>query len=259
MIDCHAHLSAQEFNSDLQEVILRAKLVGVETIIAVGEDLEDSLKVLNICRQHSDQLHPCIGFHPGNFSENSAKPIDDEIEQICELVRSHRSEIVGIGEVGLDYWTVKTEPQRSKQRMFLSRMVDLANELDLPLNVHSRSAGHHTLDLLFHCNARRVLLHAFDGKARYAQQAAETHGWLFSIPPSVVRSSQKQKLVRALPLTSLALESDSPALGPEALIRNEPANLVYAIRHIAMIKGVREEIVQEVTHQNAQKLFGLNA
>jgi len=258
MIDCHAHLSAHQFDNDLEKVILRSKQAGVEHIIVVGENLEDSEKVLTLCMQHSEFLLPCIGFHPDRFSENRSELSDDEIERFIEWVRNHRSEIVGIGEVGLDYWSVKTEDRRSRQRTFLSRIAVLANELELPLNVHSRSAGHYTLDLLAGCHVRRVLMHAFDGKARFAVEAAEAHGWVFSIPPSVVRSIQKQKLVRALPLTALALESDSPALGPEPQIRNEPANLVHTVRFIAKIKGENEETVRKVTRRNAQKIFKLN-
>jgi len=258
MIDCHAHLSSHLFDHDLDDVILKAKLAGVKTIIVVGENLKDSQKVLDICKQKSDLLRPCIGFHPDNFSENRAEISEPELERIGALIRYHRSKIVGIGEVGLDYWWVKTELQRSKQNLFLSQMVTLANEMDLPLNIHSRSAGHQTLDLLVRCNANRVLMHAFDGKANYAKQVAENRGWLFSIPPSVVRSVQKQKLVQALPLTSLALESDSPALGPEAHLRNEPVNLAYVIQQIAKIKGEREDTIKEITNHNAQQLFGLS-
>jgi TatD DNase family protein len=257
MIDCHAHLTAHQFENDLKEIILRAKQAGVQTIAVVGENFQDSKKVLTICSQHAQFLRPCIGFHPDNFSENRVEFSDKEIEQIFELIEIHRSDIIGIGEVGLDYWSVKTEEQRSRQRAFLSKITDLANELALPLNVHSRSAGHYALDLLASCNAGKVLMHAFDGKARFAREAADAYGWLFSIPPSVVRSSQKQKLVRALPLSALALESDSPALGPEPQIRNEPANLIHAVRLIAEIKGESEKTVREVTSQNAQKLFNI--
>jgi len=87
-------------------------------------------------------------------------------------------------------------------------------------------------------------------------RAAEA-GYLFSVPPSVVRSDQKQKLVRRLPLQSLALESDSPVLGPERDQRNEPANLVFARDFIAEIQGISPERVDEVTTANARRLFSL--
>jgi Tat protein secretion system quality control protein TatD with DNase activity len=127
-------------------------------------------------------------------------------------IRKHRNNIAAIGEVGLDYWWVKDPERRRVQRSLLEETAVLSTELDLPLNVHSRSAGHYTVDLLLAAGARWVLMHAFDGKASHAVRAAEA-GYLFSVPPSVVRSDQKQKLVRRLPLESLALESDSPVLG----------------------------------------------
>lgn len=130
----------------------------------------------------------------------------------------------------------------------------LAAELDLPLNVHSRSAGRRTVDLLLGCGASRVLMHAFDGKASHAVRAAE-QGYLFSIPASVVHSRQKQKLVRRLPLESLALETDSAVLGPERGTRHEPANVVAARDVLAEAHGVSAEHVEHVTIENARRLF----
>jgi TatD DNase family protein len=97
-------------------------------------------------------------------------------------------------------------------------------------------------------------MHAFDGKASHAARAAEA-GFVFSIPPSVVRSDQKQKLVRHLPLEALALESDSPVLGPDRTKRNEPANLVYSRDYIAQVHGVSPERVDKATTASACRLF----
>jgi TatD DNase family protein len=176
------------------------------------------------------------------------------MDEAVAQVRAHRRDIAAIGEVGLDYWWVKDAGRRRAQRALLEEMAALSRELDLPLNVHSRSAGHYTLDLLLAAGAEKVLMHAFDGKASHAVRAAES-GYLFSVPPSVVRSDQKQKLVRRLPLDSLALESDSPVLGPERDRRNEPANLTLTRDHIAHLHGVAAERVEEVTTANARRLF----
>lgn len=257
MIDCHAHLSDRSFDPDRQDVIGRARQAGVETIVVVAENSADSRRVLEMCRRYPGGLFPCSGIHPDAFAEDSQAPSDEEQEAITALIRENRQQLVGIGEVGLDYRVAETEAAREKQRVFLAGMVELSNELSLPLNVHCRSAGHYTLDLLARCKAKKVLMHAFDGRAGYALQAFEAHGWLFSIPPSVVRSNQKQKLVKALPLEALALESDSPALGPDPRLRNEPANLVQAVRAIAAIKGVSEEAVKDITTRNAKTLFGI--
>jgi TatD DNase family protein len=255
VIDCHAHLADPAFADDLDMVLARAEEAGVTRVIVVGEDLDDDHDVLTLCAAHPALLRPCVGLHPDRFAEESRPPASAGIDAVCALARNHRRAIVAIGEVGLDYWYVKTEERRAAQRACLARMAALARELDVPLNVHSRSAGHHALDVLRECGARRVLMHAFDGKAGYAQRAAAGDGYLFSVPPSIVRSEQKQRLVAALPLESLALESDSPVLGPDPTGRNEPANLTAAVRCIAGIHGVGEDRVREVTDDNARRLF----
>ena len=258
MIDCHSHISHSIFDQDRKKIINRAQQAGVKTIIAVGENNDDSRLVLKMCRKYPGVLLPCMGIHPDAFAEDKKAPSDADIADIITLIRENRQDLFGIGEVGLDYRVVKSEKRRLKQQAFLSQMVDLSNELSLPLNVHCRSAGHYTLNLLAHCNAEKVLMHAFDGRASYAMQAFKDRRWIFSIPPSIVRSSQKQKLVKTLPLDALALESDSPVLGPDPRLRNEPANLVHVVRCIAEIKGESEEKVRDITTQNAQQLFGLD-
>jgi len=258
MIDCHAHLALPEFDADRESVLGRALDSGVETVLVVGEDPEDDRRVLEVCGRHPKMLRACVGLHPDRFAETRAPPPPEAIEEVVELARRERERLWAIGEIGLDYYYVKSEERRALQRSCLERMAALGAELDLPLNVHSRSAGKYTLELLEAAGARRVLMHAFDGKAGHAQRAAERHGFVFSIPPSVVRSEQKRKLVRALPLEALALESDSPVLGPVAGERNEPANLLAALSVIAEIKAVTPDKVREISTDNARRLFGLS-
>ena len=157
--------------------------------------------------------------------------------------------------MGLDHWAVKEEKERGIQREIFTEFIRLSQEIDLPLNVHSRSAGRHVVALLLEEGATRVQLHAFDGKASAALPAVEA-GYFFSIPPSVVRSRQKQKLVKHLPLSCLLVETDSPVLGPEPGVRNEPANLPLAIRAIADIKSLPEQPVAEAVSENTVRLYG---
>jgi len=265
VIDCHTHLTHAEFDGDRAAVVERARLAGVERIAIVGQDEEENRQVLalaagaaagGIAGLGAGPWLPFLGLHPDRFADRRTAPEPGELERICTGIRAARARIVGIGEVGLDYWVCQDPARRELQREALDRMVDLALELGLPLNVHSRSAGHHTLDLLLGRGARRVLMHAFDGKAGHALRGAEA-GYVFSIPPSVVRSPQKQKLVRALPLSALALETDSPVLGPLPGERNEPANVRISLRAIAELKGLPEARVREASDANAGRVFGL--
>ncbi len=190
LIDCHSHISHSIFDQDRERVIKQAQRAGVKIIIAVGENIDDSRLVLKMCRKYPGVLLPCIGIHPDAFAEDRKAPTDADIADIIALIRDNRQDLFGIGEVGLDYRVVKSEKRRLKQQAFLSQIVDPSNELSLPLNVHCRSAGHYTLDLMARCNAKKVLMHAFDGRASYAMQAFNDRRWIFSIPPSIIRSSQ---------------------------------------------------------------------
>ena len=98
-------------------------------------------------------------------------------------------------------------------------------------------------------------MHAFDGKAAAALPAVEA-GYFFSIPPSVVRSRQKQKLVQRLPISCLLIESDSPVLGPTPNDRNEPANIWQSIKAIAELKDVSEQKVVAAVCENTKRLYG---
>jgi TatD DNase family protein len=247
LTDCHAHLADEAFDADRAEVLERARAAGVGRVVTVGETLADAVRVLELSERHAEML-PAAGLHPTHLDPAQAQRIE-------QWIRLHRQRLVAIGEVGLDHWKVQDEAGREVQGDIFRRFVRLSIELDLPLNVHSRSAGRHAIGMLLDGGARRVQLHAFDGRAATALPAVEA-GWYFSIPPSVVRSPQKQKLVRRLPLTCLVVETDSPALGPVRGVRNEPASASIALRAIAELKGRPEAEVAEVVAENERRLFG---
>jgi TatD DNase family protein len=246
LVDAHAHLCAVEFREDLEAVLAAAAAAGVARIITVGETLEDAEANL-VLAERFPQVKVCAGLYPTILDLDAAAALR-------AFIRANPDRLVGIGEVGLDHWVVKGDAERDLQRRIFADFIALAGELDLPLNVHSRSAGRVTVQFLKEQGARRVLLHAFDGKASAALEGGAA-GFFFSIPPSVVRSTQKQKLVRALPLDRLLLETDSPVLGPDPATRNEPRNLAVACQAIADLKGVSSEEVAERTSGNARALF----
>jgi TatD DNase family protein len=247
LTDTHAHLCDPAFDSDREEVLQRARAVGIEAIIAVGENLADARRNLELAEKHA-LLRPAAGLYPDVLD-----PL--EAERMLALIRTQRRHLAAIGEVGLDHWVVKDDAAREIQRDIFCRFIELSKELDMTLNVHSRSAGRHAVKLLLEYGAVRVQLHAFDGKASAALPAVEA-GYFFSVPPSIVRSRQKQKLVKNLPLSCLLIESDSPVLGPDPGQRNEPAKSVLAIDAIADLKNLHRQAVVEAVVENTRRLYG---
>ena len=243
----HAHICDPGFDKDRAEVLARARKAGVDAIIAVGENLSDARKNLELAIRYP-MLKPAAGLYPTHLDLNQAG-------EMADFIRQNHSSLAAIGEVGLDYWVVKEAPEKAVQREILKRFIELAQELDLPLNVHSRSAGRHAIALLLENNAVRVQMHAFDGKAGAALPAVEA-GYFFSIPPSVTRSRQKQKLVKRLPLSCLLIETDSPVLGPSPNERNEPANIWHCVKAIAALKETSEEAVIAAVSENTERLYG---
>jgi len=247
LVDTHAHLCDPAFDHDLATVCWRAADAGVTAIIAVGEDLPDAHRNLKLATQYP-AIKPAAGLYPTHLDPEAAN-------QMVAFIRQNQDHLCAIGEVGLDFWAVKDPAGKELQQEIFKTFIQLSNELDLPLNVHSRSAGRQAIALLQALDARKVQLHAFDGKFTTAQPALEA-GYFFSMPPSVIRSRQKQKLLKHLPLDCLLAESDSPVLGPDPAQRNEPANLVMAVEAIAASKGVSLDVVTDHLYVNTVRLYG---
>jgi len=249
MIDVHCHLDAEEFSNDLDLVIQRAKESGVKAIITSAIDDRSIVVSEMLISKYRGYVYRTVGLD---------YTILDELflDKVFSYIEKNRSTIVGIGEVGLDYYIFEDDLKRKIQQEFFIRWINFSKELDLPLVVHSRSAGKYALEYLVKNNAERVIMHAFDGKASYARSVI-SKGYFFSIPPSIIRSDQKQKLVKALPLELLLLESDAPVLAPIKDMRNEPANIKISAEYIAKLKSVSIDKVIEITSENAKRIFRL--
>uniref|UniRef100_A0A2K5I7L3 TatD DNase domain containing 3 n=1 Tax=Colobus angolensis palliatus TaxID=336983 RepID=A0A2K5I7L3_COLAP len=208
LVDCHCHISAPDFDRDLDDVLEKAKKVSQPF-----STLPHSM--------YNGFVLPCLGVHPvqGLSPEEQRSVTLKDLDVALPIIENYKDRLLAIGEVGLDFSPrfAGTDEQKEEQRQVLIRQIQLAKRLNLPINVHSRSAGRPTINLLQEQGAVKVLLHAFDGRPSVAMEGVRA-GYFFSIPPSIIRSGQvnfKQKLVKQLPLTSICLETDSPALGPE--------------------------------------------
>uniref|UniRef100_A0A8C6MKP3 TatD DNase domain containing 3 n=1 Tax=Nothobranchius furzeri TaxID=105023 RepID=A0A8C6MKP3_NOTFU len=206
---------------DVEEVIESSKKAGLLALLAVAEHAGEFSKIIELSQRFPGFVFPCLGVHPVQdvSPEQQRGASLQDLDAALPVIQKYKDELVAIGEVGLDFTPrlVSSESDKENQRQVLIHQAQIAKELDLPLNVHSRSAGRPTIHLLKEQGVDKALLHAFDGKPSVAMEGVKA-GYFFSIPPSIIRSEQ-QKLVKQLPLENICLETDSPALGPEKQVR----------------------------------------
>ncbi|KAK3091192.1 hypothetical protein FSP39_017839 [Pinctada imbricata] len=256
-VDCHSHLFDDMFNEDLDKVIEKAKDRNVAAALVCSVTVRDFPKVLYLSEKYQDFVVPCLGIHPVQKDEKGEQMCvkHTDISEALSLIEKHKDVIGAVGEIGLDFQPriTPTSEEKDVQRAVLKAQVELANKLNIPINVHSRSAGKPTIDALKELKPASVLLHAFDGRPAVAMEGVK-EGYFFSIPPSIIRSEQ-MKLVKQLPIENIVLETDSPGLGPVKGERNEPSNISVSCDYVAKIKGMKVEDVMKITTMNAIKIF----
>ena len=165
-IDSHCHLENEAFERDREIVIKRAFEAGIH-IITSAIDKESWSRGSEIAKQH-DNVYASIGLDPTSYSE---------CDVAIEWIRNNHSNIIAIGEIGLDHFRVRDHSERDEQEDTFRQLIHVAADLKLPVQVHSRSAGAKAIAILEDCNARDVHLHAFDGKAGHAKVASRDHAW----------------------------------------------------------------------------------
>jgi TatD DNase family protein len=244
LIDTHCHLEQDAFASDLDKIILEAKQNGIYCITSAISP-SDWQRGIEIASAY-DSVFGSLGLDP--LSSRS-------MEELLTLVDKVQDEIVAIGEIGLDHYRERDHTERDIQEDNFRRGIELAKDLKLPVQVHSRSAGRRALEVLTDMDAQDVHMHAFDGKSSLARIVSNDLGYYFSIPTSVVRSPQKQKLVKAVNIERLLIETDSPVLGPDKGMRNTPLNLPVVLQEIARILRRDEDELRELVLENTLRLY----
>ena len=257
MIDVHAHVTDERFDMEVEEVLLRADDAGVKKIISAGTSLQTSKAAVGIAKRHGN-VFATVGIHP-----EDVKSFERDFEEIKKLARE--KEVVAIGEIGLDYHYLQgmteDETGRNKQlqKWAFEKQIELANELNLQIVVHSRDAMGDTIAILQKIPPKKPsLLHCFSGSLESAKECMKL-GFSFSFGGVVTFKNAKnvQEVVKNLPLERILLETDCPYMAPEPFrgTRNEPKNVVYVADMIARLKGISIEEVAKATTENARKLF----
>lgn len=251
MIDSHAHLEMKEFDADRNDVIERARLAGVESIVTVGTNLSLSRKALSIARQY-ENIYATVGVHPHDV----ARAGDQTFDELRKLAADPK--VVAYGEIGLDYF--RNLSPRAKQMEMFARQLELAHELKLPIIIHDRDAHEQTLRMVRESKIRTGVFHCFSGDWPMAKQCLDL-GFYISVPGVVTfdKSRTLQEVVRQAPLESILLETDCPYLTPvpHRGKRNEPSFIIHTAQKVAQLKGLNRDDVARAAAQNTRRLFGL--
>ncbi len=248
-IDTHCHLEMDEFNPDSDEVIERAKNVGIEAIITIGSDLKGNKGALELSEKY-ESIYAAVGFHP-----HDAKDFTEEIYRKLKEWTA-KEKVVAIGEIGLDYHYDNSP--REVQRAVFKRQLSLAKETGLPVVIHSREAKKDTLEIVKESGIDKGVFHCFSGDMDMAEKVMAM-GFHISIAGPVTFKNAKKlvEIVKSIPDDYLLIETDAPYLAPEPFRgkRNEPSYLVYITRTIAGLRGISMDDLARITTLNAKRLF----
>ena len=247
LVDVHCHLDDTQFSADLDAVLRRAELAGVKAIVCNGISPASNRAVLALSKLHP-LIRPALGLYP----IEALKLTDDEAA--AELSWISRQKCAALGEVGLDHKWSTDEKEWERQEDVFGRFIALSRETGRALVIHSRKAEQRCFEMVRDAGVRAVF-HAFGGRRSLVKDIRDA-GFLFSIPPSVLRDSGFQQLVNDVPLSQLLTETDAPYLGPEREGRNEPANVRLAVEKIAALKQLTTEETANVLFANYLRVFG---
>jgi len=271
LIDTHSHLNFKAYDADREEVIKRTRENEV-LCIDVGTKYETSQKAVELAEKN-EGMYAAIGMHPFHIKmdllkikidkeEGDFTPLGEEldIKKYKELALSSRR-VVAIGEIGLDYYyrpktKTKQEQFKENQKKAFLQQLELAEELNLPVIVHSRMAHQDLYDIL---KTRKLtgVIHCFTGSVEEMNQYLSLgfyigfNGIIFKLP--------LDEAVKNCPLDKILIETDCPYLTPPKAgpkeARNEPIFVKYVAEKIAELKGVSFDEVAQATAENARKLF----
>ena len=251
MIDTHCHLDGEEFAEDLEAVIARAREAGVEAIGVPGIDLKSCKTVMELCRRFPDYCFPMLGLHP--------EEVRDDWKEVLNAIAPMLSEVLAIGEVGLDfYWSREFE---EAQLQAFEEQVRWSVEMRLPLMIHCRKAQNEMLHILKRYKEELPggVFHCFTGNTIEAQELLQFDHFVLGIGGMLTfkKSKLPETLLEAVPLERIVLETDAPYMAPVPMRgqRNEPAFVAHVRRKLAEVYGVSEETVDRVTTANVQRIF----
>lgn len=247
LIDTHLHL---ENNVRTKLIIDEAFANGVERLIISGCDkkgIEDALEII----KNNDNVYATIGFHPSEVGLIN----DDDLKCLKDLLKSN-PKIVGVGEIGLDYHYGKDD--KLEQLRLFEAQLKIAQELKMPVVIHSRDAFQDTYDCLKKYNLKGVI-HCFNGSIEVANLYIKLGYYLGIGGVITFKNSKLSTVVESISLENIVLETDSPYLAPDPYRGNEnsPKYIPIIVDKISNTKKISTKEVKKITTDNVFRIFDL--
>lgn len=248
LIDTHAHLDSLE---DLPGALARARENGIGKIIAISSDLESSRETVSISEKYGN-VFAAVGVHP-HAANTADSGVLNEIETLAGA-----GKVVAVGETGLDYHYLKSE--KDAQIKSFAAHIGIAYRADLPVVIHVRNADQDLINILKteRVSGRTGVIHCFTGNYDTARTYIDLGFYIsFSGIATFKKSEEIRDAAKKIPGDRLLIETDSPYLAPVPLRgkSNEPAYVKYVAELIAGTRGVSPGEIEEMTSENAERLF----
>lgn len=250
IFDTHAHYNDKAFNEDRATLLDSFSESGILGVINCGTNIEESKKSIQLAENY-DFVYCAVGFHPEDISTAN----ENYLSEIKELAMHEKC--VAIGEIGLDYYWVKDN--KEEQKRFFTEQLALANELSLPVIIHSRDAHADTLEILKKHRPKGAL-HCFSGSVEVMNEALKL-GLYIGLGGAVTFKNARVPLevAKSVPLERLLLETDCPYMTPVPFRgkRNQSTYISYVAEKIAEVKNLTKEEILTAANNNARNLFGV--
>ncbi len=260
LIDTHCHLYLEEFETELNDLIQRAKHYGVDKIFLPAIDSETHERLIALSQKtfstqnSSLSILPMMGIHPCSVKEN----FEEELK-IVEQYLNSGTKFYAVGEIGLDYhWDLSFKEQ---QIIAFEKQIEIAIERGLPIVIHSRKSTQDCIDVVKKFNGRvKGIFHCFGGTVEEAKQIIDLGFYLGIGGVVTYKNSCLKEVLQQLSLENLVLETDAPYLTPvpHRGKRNEPSYLKLICESVANAFGKNTEEVSEITSRNALRVFQMN-
>ena len=252
IFDSHAHYDAEQFDEDRDAVLTALPSQGVCGVIQCATDPVSIQKSLALAEQYP-YIRVAVGIHPEFVSRAT--------EEWLEIVRQAAAHpaVVAIGEIGLDYYWEDNAP-REVQVAWCRKLIELAQELHLPIIFHDREAHEDTLNLIREYRPCGVV-HCFSGSAEMARQITDLGMYIGLGGAATFKNARKPvEVAESVPLDRLLLETDAPYMAPVPLRgkRCDSSMIAHTAARIAEVRGMEVDALLDATRENANRLFGLS-